>query len=363
MASYKDYASQQSPAPVSPPVYRERSENFTPAEREEMRRQRNLTRTENIEWVKEKVKKYSPGSWYMLTEYDKLPESSEVPSTDGGVVLTQKAAGTFDFLRGRNRIDFLASMETNVHEIAHAYFDQSVYRFLNENDLQFNTDNAQGYIFISPSKSLYVSYPMKEMFPSGKLAAVIPDDLRTYRFETYINGNTSTQSDGVIGLLNELNAYYLGSEYCYNMLEPYKEAAGSEAAGLFEWVTHTQSTMSAFYEFDFFIKEYLLFMKDNYESEYESLRSSRTFPEAYKTLHKLYSGLIKSYQDLIKKEMNTLNSSGQAGAGIEKGWLWVRAGNSHVSSGAPVFSKDREVLLQVLESRRYREIERDFPVK
>jgi hypothetical protein len=34
-----------------------------------------------------------------------------------------------------------------------------------------------------------------------------------------------------------------------------------------------------------------------------------------------------------------------------------------VSSGTPIFSKEREILMPVLDSRRYRDIEDDFPDK
>jgi hypothetical protein len=147
------------------------------------------------------------------------------------------------------------------------------------------------------------------------------------------------------------------------MLEPYKTAAGSDAEGLFEWVTHTQSTMSAFYEIDFFIREYLLYMKKNHTANYEMLRSYRPFTESYITLYKFYKDLIDKYQNRIKDEMKLLNSAGDAGARIEKGWLWVKAGKSNVSSGTPIFSKEKDVLIPMLESRRYRDIEDDFPMK
>ena len=360
--SFRNEVPQRNPD-VTPRNYQPGRDTPSQEEQEEMRRKRNLERASNIEWVKESTKNHSPVSWYLLMAYDRLPESAEVPATGNAIVTTEKAAGTFQFLRGRSRIDLLASMEKNVHEIAHAFFDQNVYKYLRENNKQMNTGDARGYVFISPSVSYYVTFPLKAMFPSGKLSTVIPKDLRTYRFDTYIDGNTSTQSDGVIGLLNELNAYYLGSQYCYDMLDSYKEAAGSSGAGLFEWVTYTQSSMSAYYEFDFFIKEYLLFMKKNHEADYEKLLSNRTFSDAYKTLHKLYADLVDSYQERIRDEMKLLNSSGEAETEIEKGWLWVKAGESHVSSGTPVFSKERETLLPVLESRRYREIEKDFSVK
>jgi len=353
--SYSDVA--RPPEPI------ERPSNLSQGQREEMRRQRNAERASNIEWIKDAVRKYSPGSWYMLMHYEQLPETAEVKTTDGGIATTEKAVGTYDYLRGRSRIDLLASMETNVHELTHAYFDQNSYKYLSENKLKLNPENAQGYIYISPATSFFVSFPLKAMFPSGKLSGIITDNLRTYRFDTYINGTTSTQSDGIIGLISELNAYYIGSEYCFNMFEPYKEATGSESSGLFEWVTHTQSTMSAFFEFDYFIKEYLLIMKKDHRSDYEMLKSYTPFTEAYSTLLQLYSELIDKYQERIKREMKLLDSSGEAGTYIEKGWLWIKAGNSHISSGTPIFSKDRETLTPLLESRRYREIEKDFNLR
>jgi hypothetical protein len=345
---------------VTPGGYFERRNPPSTEALEEMRRQRNMERSANDEWVKGSVKKYSPDIWYLLMQYENLPDTTEAETVDNGVVSTQKAAETFHFLRGRGKIDLLASMETNVHEIAHAYFDQNVFRYFHENGQKSNLENAQLFLYLSPSRSFFVSFPLNLMFPSAELARVIPKELRTYRFDTYISGTTSTQSEGIIGLLNELNAYYLGSLYSYDMLEPYKEACGSDATGLFEWVTHVQSTMSAFYEFDFFIKEYLLYMRNNYMASYEKLKAYRPFRDSYEAIYKSYSDLVKSYRDRIEKEMKIINASGLAEAKIEKGWLWIRAGKSHISSGTPIFSKEKNILLPALESKKYRVIRKDF---
>lgn len=330
---------------------------------EEIRKQRNIERSANVEWIKQVTQKYSPDSWYLLMMYDSLPLLSSAPAINGGVVSSQKTAETFDYLRGRTRLDLLTSMEKNVHEISHGYFDQNVYRYLLDNNLEFNPDNANGFIYINPYQEFFISFPLKTMYPSNRLSNVIPASLRTFRFDTYIKGETSTQSDGVIGLLNELHAYYCGSRYCSEMLEAYKLAAGSDAAGLFEWVTHTQSTMTAFYEFDYFIREYLLYMKRNYPEKYEMLRSHESFVEAYSTLRTSYNELINRYIDRISSEMDHLNSSGEAEIRIADGWLWVKSGNSHISSGTPIFSEDKEKLLPALEGKRYREILNDFKIE
>jgi len=210
-------------------------------------KERELQRSANVSWVKTATRTYSPVSWFMLMQYDMLPSSAEISVDDGSDFSSQKTTDTFHYLRGRTRIDLLESMEKNVHEISHCYFSQNVFRYLRENNMKMADGDVCGYIYISPSRSFYISFPEKALFPSHDLAAVIPEKLRTYRFTPYIDGSTSTQNDGVIGLLDELHAYYLGSEYCFDMLEPYKTAAGTDAAGLFEWVNHSQSSMSAFY--------------------------------------------------------------------------------------------------------------------
>jgi hypothetical protein len=252
-------------------------------------------------------------------------------------------------------------MATNIHEIAHAYSDQNIFRHARENGLKLDMYKAEQFFYYSPSRSFFVSFPLKSLFPSRELKAVIPKNLRTFRFDTYINGITSTQSEGVIGLLNELHGYYLESKFCFEMLEPYKIAKGSDASGFFEWVHNTQSKMTAFFEFDFFIKEYLLNMKRRYPVQYKGLINYRPFNEAYGAIRTSYKELTDKYLRRIKTEMAGLNSSGKAKVSLDGYELWVREGNSKTSIGTSVFSKDFEILKPVLQSDRYREIIADFP--
>jgi hypothetical protein len=224
-------------------------------------------------------------------------------------------------------------------------------------------NKAEEFFYFSPGRSFFISFPLRSLFPSRELKASIPKPLRTFRYDTYINGITSTQSEGVIGLLNELHSYYLESKFCLEMLEPYKTAEGSEAWGLFEWVHNTQSKMTAFYEFDYFIKEYFLLMKHKYPSRYNELKRYRPFVEAYNDIRKSYEELVSNYLLKIKSEIAKLNSSGKAEVTLEGYDLWVREGSSDSSTGTPVFSKDLEVLAPVLESDRYKEIMDDFPLE
>lgn len=314
----------------------------------------------NIEWVKTVTRKYSPDSWQLLMLYDELPQNPEAPSVDGETISSHKSAETFHYLGGSGGIELLSSMSDNVHEIAHGYFNQNVYHYALEKGLMLDFDKVEGFIFVSPQKSFFISYPQNPLFPSKLLAAEIPSNLRTFRFDTYITGNTSTQDNGVIGLLNEFHAYYLGSKFDFEMLDAYKIAAGSDAPGFFAWVNNSQSSMSAFYEFDYFIREYLLYMKGSFPSAYLELISYRPFIDAYRSVYKSYDELISKYQLEIESEMDRLNKSGEAEATIKDKYLWLRYGQSNRRNGTQMFSDAKELLMPILVSDRYSGISSDL---
>ena len=198
------------------------------------------------------------------------------------------------------------------------------------------------------------------LFPSREIVKEIPRDLRTFRFDTYVAGTTSTQGQGVIGLLDEFHAYYHGARCSYDLYPAYAEAEGSEANGLLEWIRETQSHMTAYYEFDFFIKEYLLQMLNNYPEEYEALRKCTSFTEAYRGVSGEYSDLIRKYEQRIKDKMTELNAFGEAAAEMKDGTLWISSAGSMRSRGATLFHEDRATLEPVLKSGRYDEIVSDF---
>lgn len=316
--------------------------------------------TDNSDWVKTETKLYSPDSWNLLMQYENLPTRSSAPAINGRSVSTEKSVTTFFYLEGNTRTEILSSMATDVHEIAHGYCNQNIFQYATEKGLELDMNKAELFFYYSPSRSFFISFPLSSLFHSNELVSVIPENLRTFRFNTYIAGTTSTQREGVIGLLDELHSYYLESKFYSQMLDAYKTSEGSDTEGFYEWVHHSQSAMTAFYEFDFFIKEYLLYMKQNYPSNYLKLKSYQPFIEAYSSIRLSYEEVIKNYLQLINSEINHLNSSVNNGAKIEDNELWVRTGNSDTSKETPVFSEDREKILPVLESDRYQLIIADF---
>ncbi len=316
----------------------------------------------NREWVKEATKRYSPVSWNLLMRYESLPPELEGARKGGWTVTMKKPTATFDNLLpgGISRSESIDHMAINIACIVLTLQRFQVFSYTRENNLLMDWDSAEAFFYLSPSRSFYVSFPMRSLFPAGELALEIPDNLKTPLFNAYLKESTITKRFGVIGLLEEFHSHYFQSKFYLDMREAYKLAAESDADAFLEWVRHSQSTLDAFFEFDFFIREYLLYMKRNRAADYEVLKSCRPFVEAYGAIRSSYEGLVIQYQDLIQTEMQRLKTSGKTEIGLENNILWIRAAGSLQSKGAKVLPVKHN-LTPVLTSDRYRNIMPDFP--
>jgi hypothetical protein len=323
--------------------------------------QKDKSPADNREWVKNATKKYSPASWDLLMQYENLPTELEGFRTGGWIVKIMKSMATFDNLKEtNNRTEMLSNMAVNIPCVALALQRFQVYRYTRENNLMMDWDRAEAFFYFPPAGPFYVSFPIKSLFPAGELAEGIPDNLRTSLFNIYIKEKKATQRFGVIGLLEEFHAHYFGSRFYLDILEVYKTEKGSDADGFLEWILHSQTSMNAFYEFDFFIMEYLLYMKKHHTADYEALKSYRPFVEAYGTIRSSFEDLINQYQNLIKTEMQRLNASGNTEVGLEGNLLWVRVANSNNRKGTRLFT-ERNKLMPAISSDRYLTIMSDFP--
>jgi len=320
----------------------------------------NIVPDADLDWIKDITKEYSPNTWKLLQLYEKLPNSISAKGVNGSTLSSSKSCDTYHYVKNGSAVAIIESMATNVHEIAHGYYGLNIYHYANQRNINLSWDNVDGYIYISPNEAYFASFPKEKLFPSKKLVNVIPEEMRTFRFDTYINGNTSTQNDGVIGLLDEFHAYYLGSKFKYDMRDVYKIIYTTDAKGIIEWIKQTQSSMGAFYEFNFFILEYLRFMKHNETDNYHALMENKQFLKAYRSIYEHFQKLQNDYENSIYSEMAKLNDSDEYEAHMDNGTLWVKKSGSGSSTGMDIFSNDVAILKPVLESDRYYDIKSDL---
>jgi len=288
-------------------------------------------------WILDRMQSHSPSSLQLLKSYEKLPNQLEI-ERGGSVISTSKSTYALYYVEDGNYESALVSMSTNVHEIGHAYGGLIHFAELMscncDKTIEFE-DIQQGF-YHAPGEQYWIEIEQGYIFPSSELSETIPYELHTFRYDTYIEGTSSTQAHGVIGLLDELNAYYLGSKYQYDMLPVYKEVFGSDY--LNQWVKHSASEMTAFFEFDFFIKEYLLFAKNYAPETYYYLKNSPDFRKAYQTTQRKYSLLTAAYEAKIETEKNF----------------------AELNYESPYWEDDYPGLKKRLDSGIYRGIESDF---
>jgi hypothetical protein len=252
-------------------------------------------------WIIQKMEIHSPNSIYLLRAYDQLPRTLSIRQ-GGSTMSTTRSTDAFYYLQTGSREAALSSMGTNVHEIGHGYAGVMHYDELMRCncDRTISFSDIQKGFYQAPQEQFWIDIERNYIFPSSQLRNTIPSDLITFRFKTYITGNNSTQNHGVIGLLDEMNAYYLGSQYKFDMFPVYKEMYADNY--LNKWVQNSQSEMTAFFEFDFFIKEYLLFAKYNYPATYQYLKNNPDFRNSYKKIHDKYNRLVQQYEAKVASE-------------------------------------------------------------
>ncbi|MEE9913346.1 MAG: hypothetical protein K4571_16675 [Deltaproteobacteria bacterium] len=313
---------------------------------------------DKAEWVKRVTRQHSPASWDLLMEYDHLPPELESSKKGGWVVSMKKPVETFPSLQKDNRrTEHLDRMALHLHVITLSLQRLHAFRYTRDNNILLDWDRAEAFFYLSPARTFYVSFPMKSLYPAADLIPVIPASLKTPLFDAYLRDCKNAQRFGVIGLLEEFHGYYAEARFYADMLAAYRVIEGSDADGFLEWVMHSQSSIGAFYEFDFFILEYLLYMKQRHAPDYEALKSCQPFVETYGAIRSLYSKLIDQYVDTIRAEARRLTAAGKAEVGYDDNILWVRTAGSN--KGTRIFT-EREKLAPVMNSNRYAAIVADF---
>lgn len=254
---------------------------------------------DNLDWILAQMMNNSIESYNILKLYNDLPNELSYTTHDGTEISTKKSSGTYSYLDLSSKENILKSMSVNIHEICHGITSLYFFKEMKSNSLPHDFKDIRSYFYIS-DKNNYISIFKGKVFPSSELANIIPEALITSRYETYIKGDSSTQVDGIIGLLDEFNAYYHSSKFSFDMLPIYKEMYTNNY--LMEWVMDLQSKMTAYHEFDFWIKEYILHAKIYYPELYQEIIKKDSAFQIFKDIRKKYKNLISKYSSVVKNE-------------------------------------------------------------
>ena len=273
------------------------------------------------------LEQYHPMGYYILSETINAPSSYNF---DGQKMFLSDSKKFARYISGKDTDDIVKSLNTVVHEMTHGYNHKLAYKLLKDKGGQPEFKTKYLVIPISEEESILITET--ETFPSREIAELIPDELKTFRFNTYIKSKNpilGTQQSGVYGLLDEFSAYYHGTYTSFNTFEFYTDKETTTNRDYLDYLSDVNSTRNAYMEFKYYILRYLIFAKMHHREVYNGVISNEQFKEAFLKIDNKFSRLLDDYADR-KKEIATLLGSKDISIRFDEEFDWI--GNSGVGN-------------------------------
>lgn len=297
--------------------------------------QRYTTREQKARWLQDYCKRHYP---------------------DGTRILNYEARSLdyVQYVDGSTQADLLESLSTVIHETYHAY----------ENEFCAGEWECVGYYF---GDGIGFSVPMTEVFKTPLMDRFIPDSLKqedfNSRYDPYIVGDLeiSSHSQGIYGILEEMNAYYLGLEvnlstWDYHMARR-KGKVDEEMGQVF--FAQCGSDLLALYQFRYFVAWYLEHAQQRYPAVYKGIMGNGRLRLAYTLLDDRYSAAEQRYRSRLEEYMRLAEAEGMQ-VKVEDGFIIFSTDDGWHGYG--IFDEEMNQLDRGLLPR-WRKLLQDFRLK
>lgn len=298
------------------------------------------------------LNEYYPEGKKVLTELANSPKKFKINrmnvSTSGNNDKPE------EWVSGSTYEDVVNSMGTVIHETIHGYTSQKALQLLSETPPQ-NYDFEEYSAFYVNSGNIYLVMHT-EVYSSNELKKDIPKGLRTFRYNPYIEPRSKllgSQAEGIYGLLDEFNAYLQGSRADHALLPYFEENVQNKAKSYQQYVQNISSSLSAFYEFKYFILSYLLRAQKKYPDLFEKYMNNEALRQAYTSIHQEYVQLIMDYKQELENIINWASEEGLH-AYIEDHYLWIDG------YGVGINTEDMNKLKPILAQDQYQKAHNNF---
>ena len=259
----------------------------------------------------------------LLDAYD--PDGAFIiRETDGGMFMDF----TFWLLGSRNLTD---NIETAVHEQCHIMSHSKA-----------RTDDYYVGAFYSVSVSYTEYFNSKEMIP------LIPDNLKTSRYDIYIAAPDAPDAStkGIYGLLNEFMAYSWGLNNTICLFDYYRDYGGNDADAWFQYINHGANNRLAYAEFQYFILTYLLYAEANHPEIYEATIANAALRQAFTELEKEFSDNILRYEESLDEIARILREA-NISTRIDGDYFYIGY------RGTGMFTEDYQALMDAIAQPEY----------
>lgn len=256
----------------------------------------------------------------------------------------------------QTRDEILSRFATMIHETCHGY----------NSDIQFI-----GGFFITKNIHIKANWSWEsKVFNSNELNTFVAKDAqdKIFRYDTYVGdaSNTSSQVNGIYGMIDEFSAYYHGTKAFlelrkyYETFAPYKT---QPKIWLDEYLGHPQSYIYAYDEFRLFISWYLRYAQKKHPTEYQRFMADQNLRLAFTLLDDLFKGLVNEYFDIRKDIIDKLTAAGHE-LKLDKEYLYIytRKNGSVSGSGTGVPDAKIDYLKGLFTEADYKMLN-DFRIK
>lgn len=284
---------------------------------------------------------------FMKELYD-LPTKFKLGNS---TLTTSKASDFMVYVRDYTKEGVLSSISTAVHEACHMYQSQKAYSIIDERDLLFNFEDSYTVYFINANEEILVKET--PVFPSVKIVSEIPRTRRTSRFDTYINSRNTilgTQQSGIYGLMEEWSAYMNGFKTTLRNFPEYKKEAESNPAYFLNFVSDAASIRISYYEFKFYILEYLRYASRKEKKIYQEILKNEDFKKAYRSIDAGFSALLTEHERLFESIKSFADEKGESTRMMD-GYFFIG------TRGVGLYTDEQLELETVIKSAEYVNIE------
>ncbi len=291
------------------------------------------------------LQKYDPEALEIINTYQNAP----LKYNFDGVQITLGAHTHFmEYIKGNTEENIIKHINTAVHEMNHGYTSVASYAHLQQNKkIKYNFEDEFYLYFINSKEKILVK--LSPTFPSVKLARVIPKNLQTFRFSTYIKGSSSTQEHGIYGLLDEMNAYYIGTRTSFLLYDYFLNERKAEGQEWLEYMQDIDGTLYAYLEFKYYILKYLLYAQTQHAAIYQEIMQNKAFKTAFLKIDQNFGQLAADYFQRREKLLNDLQSKGFS-VKIDEKYTYI--GNSGTGNFMDVY----HLLEEELSKQTYQEM-------
>lgn len=239
---------------------------------------------------------------------------------NGAYILRATEQDGSDFMRWMNNRGLIEDLSTAVHEQEHGYTAHNSRHSIKVDPItgEYRLDTVYAYY---TGEGMHIMVPETDTYQTEEIAAIVPEDLRSFRYSTYVGAGAEVDSNvrGIYGLMNEFTAYCWDTITNNSLYEYFLDQPFSEENWL-KYVAVSSSQYFAYSEFKYFILSYLIYAKENYPSIYEQTVNNQALRDAFRIVEARYRGAVEQYFANLDRLIDYLKENGVAARHTDDGF-------------------------------------------